>query len=106
MYRSPIEVFHNIAQKADNGIYSAVIEQGVNVDREELIKALRYDRNQYEKGYQDGLNDRPQGEWINCNAGNATCSRCGTRQKAVYDDDNEQHFCGHCGARMGGAANE
>ena len=42
----------------------------------------------------------PQGEWIDCRGGDATCSRCGIRQKAVYDDDNEQHFCGHCGARM------
>ena len=42
----------------------------------------------------------PQGEWIDCRGGDATCSRCGIRQKAVYDDDNEQHFCGHCGSRM------
>lgn len=49
----------------------------------------------------------PQGEWIDCRGGDATCSRCGIRQKAVYDDDNEQHFCGHCGARMkGGPAHD
>lgn len=42
------------------------------------------------------------GEWINCNGGNATCSHCKTRQKNVYDDDNEQRFCGHCGAIMDG----
>ena len=42
------------------------------------------------------------GEWINCNGGNATCSHCKTRQKNVYDDDNEQRFCGHCGAKMDG----
>lgn len=46
------------------------------------------------------------GEWIHCNAGNATCSHCKTRQKNVYDDDNEQHFCGHCGAKMDGGTNE
>lgn len=40
------------------------------------------------------------GEWINCNGGNATCSHCKTRQKNVYDDENEQRFCGHCGAKM------
>ena len=45
----------------------------------------------------------PQGEWVDCRGGDATCSRCGIRQKAVYDDDNEQLFCGHCGARMRGA---
>lgn len=27
---------------------------GYNIDKEELIKALAYDRHQYEKGYQDG----------------------------------------------------
>lgn len=42
------------------------------------------------------------GEWINCNGGNATCSHCKTRQKNVYDDENEQRFCGHCGAKMDG----
>ena len=27
---------------------------GYNIDKSELIKALNYDREQYEKGYQDG----------------------------------------------------
>lgn len=45
------------------------------------------------------------GEWINCNGGNATCSHCKTRQKNVYDDENEQRFCGHCGAKMDGGDN-
>ena len=30
---------------------------GMKIDREELIKALRYDRGQYEKGYADGRFD-------------------------------------------------
>lgn len=42
------------------------------------------------------------GEWINCINGNATCSVCGIRSKAVYDLDNKQHYCGHCGAKMDG----
>lgn len=46
-------------------------------------------------------------EWVDCRNGNGTCSHCRVRQKAVYDDDNEQHYCGHCGAKMdGGKANE
>lgn len=40
------------------------------------------------------------GEWIDCSDGNATCSVCRTRQRDVYDDDNEQRFCGACGADM------
>ena len=46
------------------------------------------------------------GEWVNCKNGDATCSRCGIRQRAVYDDDNEQHYCGHCGAKMDGERKE
>jgi hypothetical protein len=34
---------------------------GYSVEKEELIKALQYDRQQYEKGYQDGLNAN---KWI------------------------------------------
>jgi hypothetical protein len=44
------------------------------------------------------------GEWINCMNGNATCSVCGIRSKAVYDLDNEQHYFGHCGAKMDGGS--
>ena len=34
-------------------IYKAVMNVGVNVDKEELLKALQYDRGQYQKGYKD-----------------------------------------------------
>lgn len=37
----------------------------VMVDREELLKALRYDRAQYEKGYADGRADAQK--WISVN---------------------------------------
>ena len=32
----------------------ATIRQYVDVDKDELIRALQYDRNQYEKGFEDG----------------------------------------------------
>lgn len=41
----------------DNDIYKAVQDVGINVNKEELLKALRYDRNQYDKGYSDGYED-------------------------------------------------
>lgn len=37
-------------------IMKAVREVGVIVDKEELLKALQYDRLQYRKGYADALN--------------------------------------------------
>ena len=67
MYKSPIEIFtHNPIIKIieehnkqrDEHIYRRIIETtGVIVDKEELYKALKYDREQYRKGYIDGIND-------------------------------------------------
>lgn len=53
-YQSPIEIIQTQLQSQIEGeIYKAVMNVGVNVDKEELIKALSYDRNQYQKGYAD-----------------------------------------------------
>lgn len=61
MYKSPIGVFEMVGSMAtsirkenENYIYECVNRVGVDVNKEELIKALQYDRNQYEKGYSDG----------------------------------------------------
>lgn len=63
MYESPIEVFvkktaRQAAKQLDDAIeielQLALDEIAVNVNREELLKALQYDRDQYEKGYEDG----------------------------------------------------
>lgn len=53
-YQSPIDVIMgqmNISY--ENEICKAVQNVNICVEREELIKALRYDREQYEKGYAD-----------------------------------------------------
>lgn len=44
-------------------IFKAVQRYVIDVDKEELFEALRYDRDQYNKGYQDGLN---ADKWIPC----------------------------------------
>ena len=36
-------------------LYHVTQSIGYKVDKDELIKALQYDRQQYEKGYKDGL---------------------------------------------------
>lgn len=41
-----------------------------------------------------------RGQWIDKNAGNATCSVCKRRHKNVYDDDASDLFCRSCGAKM------
>ena len=55
MYKSPIEIITGqIKTNYDNAIYSAVQNVGINVDREELLKALEYDRGQFEEGFREG----------------------------------------------------
>jgi len=63
MYKSPVEVYVNdilnqIHQQEENQIVAEVSQAvGINVEKEELIKALNYDRNQYSKGYKDAVKD-------------------------------------------------
>lgn len=61
MYKSPIRtaVMHSditakVNEDVDGIILSSVVRCGVSVDKEELLRALRYDRGQYDKGYADG----------------------------------------------------
>jgi hypothetical protein len=54
-YESPINIIMGrMRTEQENGIYKAIQDYGVDVDEEELIKALQYDREQYEKGYING----------------------------------------------------
>lgn len=58
MYKSPIEIKLNdlvsdAVEKTDEYIVKYVQQIGVNVDKDELIKALRFDRGQYKKGWND-----------------------------------------------------
>ena len=56
MYESPIEIcMKQIRMTQDETIVRAVQDVGIFVDKDELIKALQYDRDQYEKGFADGL---------------------------------------------------
>lgn len=66
MYESPI--IQNIAdvstqiRKEQDGRILYEVQQAIayDIDRVELIKALNYDRGQYQKGYEDGRKDN---EW-------------------------------------------
>ena len=42
--------------RSPGGEKKVVQERGIDVDKDELIKALQYDRGQYEKGYINGYN--------------------------------------------------
>lgn len=59
-YTPPIEIYQTIEQvnrdfiKNQENEVMMQINQYVNVDKDELIKALNYDRDQYHKGFEDG----------------------------------------------------
>jgi hypothetical protein len=70
VYNSPITIFEptqtiyeQIAKATEEYIYKAVLSQNIDVNRDELIKALRYDRDQYNKGYHDAMLEQ-KNEWI------------------------------------------
>lgn len=45
-------------------------------------------------------------EWELCDDGSGVCKNCNTHQKAVWDMDGWQRFCGRCGAKMDGERKE
>ena len=58
MYKSPISIYetamNTIIEQRENAIFAKVQDAfDVQVDKDELIRALQYDRGQYEKGYAD-----------------------------------------------------
>ena len=56
MYESPIKIItKQIQTQFEDNVFRVIQNQGIFVNKEELVKALEYDRNQYEKGYADGL---------------------------------------------------
>lgn len=60
MYESPIEIVQHtirddIDKHIDDCVYKAVVRTDIHVDREELIKALQYDRDQFQKGFAAGV---------------------------------------------------
>lgn len=62
-YENPITGYirqfsQQIMEQRENAIVAQINEQiGVNVDKNELIRALNYDRNQFNEGYRKGYRD-------------------------------------------------
>ena len=54
-YESPITmIVSQMETQIEADTMSVIQHYGIDVNKDELIKALNYDRQQYEKGYQDG----------------------------------------------------
>ena len=64
MYKSPIDIIYGqMETQLEDHVMRAVQSVHVNVDKDELLKALQEDRRQYEKGYLDGKADATP-KWI------------------------------------------
>ena len=59
MYDPPVKITFDEAKffSIDNEIFQCIQNANVDVDRDELLRALKYDRDQYNKGYVDGRAD-------------------------------------------------
>ena len=93
-WESPIDVYtisNEMRSALDDEIVTVVQRFGFDVNKEELTKALLYDRGQYEKGYTDGR--PPKGEWVDGYYG-VWCSVC------KQDHEYRTPYCPNCGADM------
>ena len=113
-YQSPIELIQSeMKMRVEDGIVKVVQDAGVNVDKDELLKALAYDRDQYNKGYHDA--EPKVGEWIwddnaiDWGLGAWVCSECRRKNDNLPYSKSENpylwvssRYCPNCGARMEG----
>jgi protoheme ferro-lyase len=65
-YESPImfiteQMTTELHKQVEDNLYNIIQRYNISVNREELIKALKYDREQYELGFQDGLH---KDKWV------------------------------------------
>lgn len=103
MWDSPIKIIYkDVDMQLEAGVIKAVQKASIYVDKDELLKALQYDRDQYRKGYEDAV-ERKRGEWIDgreyINSRWKVCSIC---HKPAHDSCGGDNFCPNCGADMRG----
>ena len=112
MYESPINaiqktISQQMRQEEDKWIYEIEQQVGFHIDKQELIKALNYDRNSYHKGWSDAcekflktgcwipIDDEPHEDY--------ECDCCGyiiSMWTANIEPHTEYKYCPSCGAKM------
>jgi hypothetical protein len=97
-YKSPIEIksldfTKEISEFIDNKIHAEVVQRyGVFVEKEELAKALNYDRGQYDFGYYNGYKKAVEEntscygcKYVNTPQGQYPCSHCCRNYENLYE---------------------
>lgn len=110
-WESPIniiadEIVHKIERDAENNLMHTVKQTiGFEVDKEELLKALHYDRGQYNKGFEVAkrLYKRPKGRWEKITIMDYLddkeifkCNQCNFLKSRFT----KYNYCPNCGADM------
>ena len=92
MYKSPIDlIYDHLVTEQENEVFKAVVRCGVDVDKDELIKALAYDRRQYDLGYADGKMDaNAEPHWIL--TGDAEPEHCHMVLISVFNAKTDMRF--------------
>ena len=99
------KMVEEVNEQGDTVIYNEIVRQiAVDVDKDEMIRALNYDRDQYHKGYRDGYNEarnefRKIGKWIDSKEIDST--RESSTYKCTVCCETFKHksiFCPNCGA--------
>ena len=92
-WNSPITVIEEITQKIthdkDEHIFEAVLSEGISVDRDELSKALRYDRDQYYKGYIAGKTEALREGYVSV----VRCRDCDNTDIPIDEEDEHDYWC-------------
>lgn len=95
MYESPIRIIEGeLTTKIEDGIMQVVQSYGIEVDKAELMRALRHDRWQYEKGYDDGKASRYFEVKPYKNGTRWHCGECSTAIGRYWK------FCQNCGQKI------
>ena len=100
-YESPIGILiKNVQEKLENEVITAIQHIGIEINKEELVAALMYDRSQYEQGYNRGRSDAiKHGYWTRPykNKAYRLCSVCGQIHCGIPWN---AKYCPFCGAKM------
>lgn len=106
-YESPIEIAEKMSNQIDGDIMNVILSYGIKVDKNELIKALSYDRGQYEKGYTDGQKAGERTAKVETveKPNVYKCSECGQYfHSTAWGSPVE--YCSRCGAKLDWSGNE
>ena len=98
-YEPPIDIIlHDTSLNFEKDVLKAVYDVGINVNKEELIKALKYDRGMWDKGYnagrKAGFENAKIGRLLTagCESAIRTCKNCRKWHSDEGWCDEHSHF--------------